>query len=239
MNSCYKLSKEKNGLAAYYLSFSLICQLNKGIRSLIVQGLEIVARPVSRTLFEAMDIAIIALGDEKFALEYYLDEVYNVNEFWYLNLAKDKGTKKIESILDTWNILDEEKKEFVNWRKSNINFFSNAAHVSIDCAVKAKFIPSLRFPSRVSMDSIGHISTEAPLHLATIIHQIWLFGTIVIKSMMSENPPKIYKTIRVGSNIESLGASYLVLQEIILRYADFLYSDAVNLETNESFLKDS
>jgi hypothetical protein len=185
---------------------------------LLLAGLEDAARPVTRTLIETIDLAIVALADEEFAEKYMSeDEDYDSEYFWKSQVAYGKIYSKIKDTIMLAGLPEDEANNFVNTRKEQKNHLSSAVHVSVESSFRSFATPSLNNRNLLAVSPQGHVSIHSPGHASMVIDEIYKFGALVVRFIISPTPPTIFKNIE-KENTDSLLASFLVLQELVTRY---------------------
>ncbi|WP_066499001.1 hypothetical protein [Abyssisolibacter fermentans] len=228
---CFNYDKENQSPA-----FSLICgkltSLLLGIKELLSIGHEDNARLLSRTFLECVDIALVSLYDEAF--EDFIvpgDEICS-KEFWKKKIAYGKINNKIRQVINIAGIDDVEMKYYLSQRKKVKSILSDSVHLSSSTIFRSNLIPSIKYKGKLSVNLLGHISTHTPQHMMYIIDEVFHFGSIIIKLIMSKKSPKLFSQFTEIENSKDLFVYFLFLQELVVKYGDCLSKDFVH-EFNE------
>lgn len=201
------------------------CSHIVAIRKLITEGLEDCARTVSRSFVETIDLTIVSLLDKDFSDQYSAEEL-DEDEFWKKNIAYGRIYKKIDTIIESAGIDEEERDRFLNHRREIKSVLSSAVHSSTTSAFRSMFIPSLKHSGKLSTSVLGHVSVHSPSHLGLIITNIYYFGSIFMKLLTSDQLPIFSESVKNSSDFQSISASFFLLQDLVTEhYEEYLFME--------------
>ncbi|PPQ47385.1 hypothetical protein C5G87_18925 [Paenibacillus peoriae] len=198
------------------------CSQVVAIRKLIIAGLEDSARTVSRSFVETVDLMIVSLLDKDFSDQYFAEEV-DGNKFWKQNIAYGRIYKRIEKIIETAGIDEEERENFLKHRREIKSILSSAVHSSLSSAFRSMFIPSIRHSGKLSTSILGHVSAHSQSHLSFIIMDIYYFSSIFMHLLISDHLLMVSQNIKNNTDFQSVAASFYILQDLVTEhYEDYL-----------------
>jgi len=200
---------------------SLACSF----RLLILSGFEDASRLIARSLIETNELALACLVNENLSKAYTAeDPAYNEKSFWKRNVAYGKINEYYMRVLERVGLEPEDIDSIIEYRKEVKEVLSSSVHSAVFSAFRSELVPSLSKPGYLYPGSAGHHSIHSPSTCAGVIEEIHHFLEVVIKLLISNNPPSALAGIE-KSEADSFFASFLTFQEFFFKYRDNLRPD--------------
>lgn len=173
-----------------------------GIRRLVIDGLEEIARPIGRSYLETLDLTLACMVDEDFARRFIgPDMSYDANEFWKKEIAHGRLAQRLRTKLDSIGVPEDQIDSYLSEQLSIKSELSGSVHSAMRSAFHSALVPSLVHEGRYSTQFLGHHSELSPFlvfWVAARAHSLAeVVMTIVLKQLdvaslafLTENPRK-------------------------------------------------
>jgi hypothetical protein len=200
---------------------SLACSF----RLLILSGFEDASRLIARSLIETDELALACLVNENLSKAYTAeDPAYNEKAFWKGNVAYGKINEHYMRVLERIGLEKEDIDSIIEYRKELKEVLSSSVHSAVSSAFRSMLVPSLSKTGYLYPGFTGHHSAHAPSTCVGVIEELYDFLEIVIKLLISNDPPSTLAEIEL-SELDSFFASTVTFQEFFFRYHDNLRPD--------------
>lgn len=221
-----KVHEESVRIAVAFRSLlARMCALTVAVRRLVVAGLEDAARPVMRSWLETLDLLIVVLADEDFAVRYSSaihNEEYDANEFWKTEIGYGRLNRRLIRALDRAEMTAEQKESFLKDQKLIKRKMSESVHSSLPSAMFSEVVPSLSRLGFYNRSILGHVSVHSPDLLSIVIERVHQFGVMFHKLLTSSDPPLLLSNVKHVTDCPSLHTAFFTLQEMVERYSEML-----------------
>ena len=205
------------------------------IRSLIELGQESSALAVARVFLEDLEIAMACCIDPEFS-DLFL-EFESGKEFW----SKCVGYGKIYPLVERFFVCGWKDEKLavsaIQHHRNLKNFLSDYIHLTASVAMRATFPLALDKPGMLLYRPFRSISEFAPPICLYVADEIHAFSACCINIFISPEPPPALANFDPCGELDDVLAAAHVLQELVIKYSDQLWSDYQNIRAtwNEAF----
>lgn len=176
-------NNQRNALAA-----QLHCSSNLliSIRALLLSGLEEVARTLSRSYLEALDISVAIFISTDFA-EHFFNQDKDTDKLWKNEIGYGKINNYLREAYERLDIPNSEIEDHINKRKAQKKLLSGTVHCDASSALRNWAIQPLGYLDHVSLNPHGILSNHTPNHMVFLINETYEFIGLFLKSLFTGN----------------------------------------------------
>lgn len=188
-----------------------------GIRHLLSKGLEDVARPVARSLFETLDLALACLAEPEFAEKYLgSEEGYDENEFWNAEIAYGKMSKRLRKSLTSLEVPNDQIEAYLDEQYTLKQEMSGATHAAMRSGMRSLAVPSLIHEGMYSTEFLGHHSSLAPFLAYWVADRIHAFCEIIVTLSFTSARTRTIEFVDADRKVaRPFFAAFFVLQHLL------------------------
>jgi len=182
-----QIDNNKKGFSFTVLTAKLVT-LSIGIRQMLYSGFVDCTKNLYRPFIETIDVIFACLVNPDLNNSFAkINEIYDSNDFYWKNFAKNKLEKDHLKLFKKIKITDDYINYIIERRKSQRSFLSESIHVSFSSSM-ANFLMST-IDWKMSDNYYGKITTAYPQLLMQIIEEIYLYNQIFFKTIDQKISP--------------------------------------------------
>jgi hypothetical protein len=188
-----------------------------GIRHLLSKGLEDVARPVARSLFETLDLALACLAEREFAEKYLgSEERYDANEFWSAEIGYGKMSKRLRKCLASLEVPNDQIEAYLDEQYTLKQEMSGATHGGMRSGFRSLGVPSLIHEGMYSTEFLGHHSRLTPFLAYWVGDRIHAFCEIIVTLLLTLPRTQTVEFVDADRKVaRPFFAAFFVLQHLL------------------------
>lgn len=205
------------------------CNYAYTVRLLVISGLDNPARGAARALDEHLCVCITILYNIELAAEFTdSQQPDEASTFWYSNFNTKKLRTHLRKIELSVGVDDEISLYFRDWRKTELDMFSQAVHPTFLSGFMAAFPRDISDFSKPTNGVFGALSVSSERTLKHACQAIGYFAVIAGKRLTEDESSPLFITKNSSDktvfNIDKFRISIIQLLDRYMDYDIFDYS---------------